>query len=990
MDAVVSAIEAGRCSVAVSGALLRDPEVQLALKDRAAFLPMALSGPASGAVTAVTDKGLARSIAQPNGVLVLVEPERGDTGGLDDIAKIVSRAQHKPRVFVVARSFNPFQFGQLSGLKIEHIKGKGKSFLRDLPTPPADLEPVEVATVPKVKTKKEKAGDRAPRFTFVGRDEELESLKGLLATPGPIVLSGAHGIGKRTLFEHAAAASGLERLPDFTLGRELGFDALAARLALVCRAHGAPQLHDALKDRARKPADIVAAAIEAMGAVDHDAVMFVEGLHTALGRQNDFFRKSRLELLLVALLTNPSRVRMVFSSIDQPVLYREGQAQHLRRMPLAGIKGRFLHEIFDAYKAPEFPRERFGPISEKIGGHPLAARVYAIDVRDRDNGVELTEDPKYLSMEDGSLEKVKRRLARKVEKLPAPLRAALAAVAHVPHTVDAQEISALGLNREARLELLAQGLLDMTGTEEDRRYRVHPLVRGQLTWRETSDFDVHRGLADALWAELKDAEGMKKLVLQQEFNLHCTASRQQRRRVKTDLPDEDVLVDSCIGMIRSKKPNFQLARQRLAEIVNAHPGNADAHLLRLELSETEERGAPAPEGGRKGGRRKDRKEGEEAPAAVEARPAKSDFDELAKLAIEQAPVPEVFHRVAGHWLHRRSRQKAIATLQAAITALPDEARLYCRLGAILLRDGRRNEAVASLQKAMELQPMLPDAYGLLGMTRRDEGPEALAEAESLLREAVRLAPEDPVQTARLADLLIDRAATATDAGVRSDAFAEAKELLETSLRHDRKAPEAQLLLAQLHRRTAGDLERADWLLKQARKNTERGAERHHRISLERARIDLARGDVDGAEAMARDQAARHPSSHAAYATLAAVLEARQQFIPAHAEYLRAKERAPKGSLWEAAYDTEIARIQALIEAQAAGLIAPAPVAAPVDVHHERPEATGNTAHRVIRRRKHAEEAEAASDDGFDDVAPTTTDDDSGPDGAATAVSEPVE
>ena len=33
---------------------------------------------------------------------------------------------------------------------------------------------------------------------------------------------------------------------------------------------------------------------------------------------------------------------------------------------------------------------------------------------------------------------------------------------------------------------------------------------------------------------------------------------------RTDLPDNDALLESSIGMIRSKKPNFQLARQRLA------------------------------------------------------------------------------------------------------------------------------------------------------------------------------------------------------------------------------------------------------------------------------------------------------------------------------------------------------------------------------------------------------------------------------------------
>ncbi len=935
MDAVVSAIEAGRCSLAVSGALTRDPDVQLALKDLAALLPMALSGPISGALNAVNDKALARAVAQPDGVLVLVEPERNDDPGLQRIATLVREAPHTPAIYVVARSFNPFGLGALTGLKVKHIKGRGKPFLRDLPRPPADLAPVETPSVPRRKSKRAQASDRAPRFVFVGRDEELAELRGYLDDPGPIVISGPSGIGKRTLFEHAVDGAPLMRLPDFVLGRGLGFDALVARLAAFCEAHGAPQLAEVARRGSARPLEIVEAASAALQAVEHDAVLFVEGLHVALSRQGDFFRKSRLEMLLEALLSCPSRLRIVFSTLQQPVLYREGQGVHLRRMTLGGIKGRFLHEIFAAYKAPEFPRERFGPIGEKIGGHPLAARMYAIAVRDRQDGLALTEDGSFLKLE-GTTAKLKRLIERKVEKLPKERRAHLATLAHIRAPFDATTIAKLGINRQERLELLALGLLDMTGTQDRRMYRVHPLVRAAMPWRETNQPEIHAALADLLWGRLKSAEGLDGLAMKQVFNLHCVYGRQHRRRAKTPFFDNDTMVDSCVGMIRGKRPHYKLAITRLGEILKAQPGNADAHLLRLEIADPR----PATKG-----------HGRAEPPAL-------DFQEVAEEAMEQAPVPEIFHRVVAFWLRRRSRVKAIATLQRAVEALPGEARLRCRLGSILLRDGRRNEAIAQLKEAMALQPMLPDAYGLLGMMKRDEGAAALEEAEELLREAVRLAPEDPVQTARLADLLIDRAATDPDPSTREQAFAEAKELLETSLRGERKSAEAQLALAQLYRRTGGDLDRAEWLLKQARKHAERGGDRHHRIVLERARIELARGHLDEAESMARDQASRHPASHAAYATLAAVLEARQQYIPAHAEYLRAKERAPKDSLWEKAYLAELERLQALIEAQAAGLLQP--VATEADEQDERPTPSGNTAHRVIRRPKKADAGDSVS------------------------------
>ena len=42
-------------------------------------------------------------------------------------------------------------------------------------------------------------GPDAPRFVFVGREEEQAALQALLAEPGPIVVSGPAGIGKTQL-----------------------------------------------------------------------------------------------------------------------------------------------------------------------------------------------------------------------------------------------------------------------------------------------------------------------------------------------------------------------------------------------------------------------------------------------------------------------------------------------------------------------------------------------------------------------------------------------------------------------------------------------------------------------------------------------------------------------------------------------------------------------------------------------------------------------
>jgi predicted Zn-dependent protease len=250
--------------------------------------------------------------------------------------------------------------------------------------------------------------------------------------------------------------------------------------------------------------------------------------------------------------------------------------------------------------------------------------------------------------------------------------------------------------------------------------------------------------------------------------------------------------------------------------------------------------------------------------------------------------------------------------------------------------------------------MLPDAYGLLGMARREEGPEALSEAENLLREAVRLAPEDPTQVPRLVSLLVARARVENE---HRDALrAEARELLERITRGDRKTPEGFLLLAQIVREDGAEIERAEWLLDKARKLTDRAHERMFRVRLEKALLDAAHGKLIDAEAGIRELGKKDPSNAEVFVALAQVLWQQDQVIPAHAELMRAQSRCAPGSLERAYIDRKLTELQALIEAQAAGLmdagsedgsVLPVPI-----------NAAGHN--RVIRRRKGDEEPQAAT------------------------------
>ncbi len=889
MNQVEKAIEAGRCALAISGSLLRDAEVMLALSERAALSPMALSGPAVAPVIPVSADGIAAAVAQPGGVLVVVEPEGADVAGLQQLGQFLERGQHKPEVVVVARNYNPFAFGgAFRGLSVSHEKGRGKSFVQGLPEPPEGVaQPQRAEAVAKVK--KAKSGDvNAPRYVFVGREEEVEPLAEQLKSGGPLVLSGPSGVGRHQLLEHAVEKAEVQRLQDVWLGWGCGYDSLIATLAVAGQEAGDASLYDLLKGE-HTPKQAIQAAVALVGAeAMAGRLLVVHNLEVGLGRDSDFFKKSRLELLLYALLTSPAAMPLVFVSTRQPGFYREGAGDGLRRVSVGGIMGRFLHEIFEAHKAIEFPREKFGPINERLHGHVLAARTFAVGTRVRGDGEKIVDDPKFMKMESvEDLGPLRKQLAKRVEKLPKELRQVLALVAHVPDPVDGNVLSDLRVNRKARLELLALGLLDMYGTLDNRRYRVHPLVRAQLSWREIQDFDISADLADYYANRARRAEGAEKYALDQQQMRFAIAGRRLRLRPQIELPEHDAWLESVTGMLRAKQPRLDLVEQRLNECLKQNPANSDAWLLRMELAVAHD-------------------------AKLE------DLEALLQEADEKAAVPELYQQMASYCLSRRARSRAIVILEKAVERFPEESRLRTRLGAILMRQGRRNEGIEHLTNAMIADPMLPDPYGLLGMAKRDEGSEALEEAENLLREAVRLAPGDPVQSARLADLLIEKARV--DLDNQKELRRQAAELLEDGIRGERRAPEACLLFATLIREEGGDLERAAWLLKQARKFTDRAHERARRITVERALLDMAQGNVDQAEHTIRQRVDKDPTHARAFAALGHILEVREQYIPAHAEYQRAKERTSQNSLECVYYDLLIKRVQGIIEAQAAGLL----------------------------------------------------------------------
>ena len=130
-----TAIREGRAAVAVSGSLLRDAEVALALRDRAALAPISLAGKASPPLVEPTPATLARCGVK-GGVLILVEPDAADGVGLQKLAEAAVQLTVKPAVVVVGRNPDKFTLMRLFG-RVEHLAERGKGWLVGAPVPAA-------------------------------------------------------------------------------------------------------------------------------------------------------------------------------------------------------------------------------------------------------------------------------------------------------------------------------------------------------------------------------------------------------------------------------------------------------------------------------------------------------------------------------------------------------------------------------------------------------------------------------------------------------------------------------------------------------------------------------------------------------------------------------------------------------------------------------------------------------------------------------------
>lgn len=950
MNRVENAISQGRCVLAIGGRALQSPEVQAELRRR--DVPaVALGSEAINPAAALSGEALAPVFDREGGVLVLVEPEGAVDGrALGELEKLVSAAKHKPRLVVAAKAFNPFGLPMaLRTLKFEQEKARAVDFIAGLPTSTATpaapaarsgkvLEPAAPARrrdSAKDEARKAEAA-RAPRPVLVGREEPLAELSALLgAEGGPIVVTGPQGVGKRWLVEAALSASGKQRLPDFTFAHGNGIDCLLARFAQTAQTFADDaRLTEALRGSGpTTPTEMAALVVEVLSnpkLAGH--AMVLAPLDALLDRRDgSFYRNGRLELVLKALLVSTPALCLVFMTDLAPTFYREGEGVAQRIFTLGGVRGRDLHGIFEAWHAPEFERDRFGPISERTHGHALSSRIFALAVRNTDGGVDkLLENPKFLRAATiGDVEPAKRHLKRAIEKLSDEGRVALFAAALPRFPVDAADLVAVGVSRSQRLDLLARGLLEQTPGEGDRQFYVHALVREQLPRIDVENFDRMEQLA-VYWQDRAKAlkgEGavLESLRLAQESNRLFVLARRARSRLKLPFPDADSMVDELRGMVRRKRePRLDLARQRIGEALNSEPNNTELLLLDAELRV---------------------EEGANNESINEA------FARAAAL-----PTPEVFHTEASWHLNRSSRPKAANALMRGIEVFPADARLRRRLAGVEIGLGRLEQAVETLKAAQAVEPMMPDTYGMLGEVYARLGADHWEAADQNIEEALRLAPDSAQHIARRGELLRLRALTMPDE--RETLLARVEELLRQALTLEAGHSRIQVLLAGVLLDRDGDLEQIAWLLKESARGPG-GSKRKEtpEAAIQRARLLGRQRQYEEADRVLQKVIKSDHHNHHAHAVAAELVIAQGNVAAAFANLTVALDRAPAYAPERALYEREASRLQALLDAGISQIepVDPTPAAAAPA------RADGSGRRSSVRRRRGRGQGEAAAE-----------------------------
>jgi len=118
----------------------------------------------------------------------------------------------------------------------------------------------------------------------------------------------------------------------------------------------------------------------------------------------------------------------------------------------------------------------------------------------------------------------------------------------------------------------------------------------------------------------------------------------------------------------------------------------------------------------------------------------AEAQELYRRVFDEAPNhPRALH-YAGVLAHQQGRRdEAIALIERSLALVPDQADWYSNLGIVLQSDGQLDAAIDAYNRAIAIDPSHANAHSNLGVLLRATGKPA--EAEAAYRTAIRLNPD---------------------------------------------------------------------------------------------------------------------------------------------------------------------------------------------------------------------------------------------------------
>ncbi|MEC7985846.1 MAG: hypothetical protein VX278_11830 [Myxococcota bacterium] len=871
MNRVKTAIEKNRCVFAISPSLTKSDGGKVIGQSVPTIL---LDEKATGAFKDLSQESL-QSAQCEGGIFALVEPDL-NKASISKVADLVAGMKPAPQLFIIAKSYNRFSLPlSLQLKKIQHIKMRGDLFLKEIAA-----STTKKKEAPKAKAPAEPI--KAPSSIFLGRTEEVASLKEYLQNPGrPIFIYGPSGIGKHWLLEYTLEAIDLKltHVPEIRLGREVGLDTLLSRIA-VAAPKGNP-LFKALNSREKRPnpEKITELVVQILQSDEMANTLFViSDIEFLLDvRDNSFYKEKALELCLKTLISSELKARVVLLCNQKFQTYNPDL--NPRFIQLLGLKEDVWKSFFTEWRLNEEQIELAMKLADRTHGHPVGLRSLAVSIKSN-----LTEEQLENSTR-GKLENIydtngPRRLLRKMfDKASKEHKILLNSIALMNMKVDVEFLQrTIEMNRKTRVALVAQGLLEQSPSSKRRLYSIHPLTKSLLKPRN-SDFSLMHQIALELQEEARRARNKSKdfnteLALIQNSNLLFTHARKRKDCWRTSVSCLDHVIQ-LIRRLTFANKNYDAASKILASTIKQSPNHPDLLLLELQLSRKLQNKKSPP------------------------------IQQLHKIA----GTPETYHYEATLSMDRGKIKGAISALEAGIKVFPNNARICRRLSSLYLRQSNTTKAKQTIEKAQTLQPLMPDNYSLLGETLTQMGKDHWEAAEAAFAKAKELGGDNPPHLVRYAKLLRLRALN--DPQQSESLLTQCKELLQQAHAAEENSINTNIALATVLLDLNEDLDLVEKHLKPAMKYKDRAD-----TFIQKARWLGRKKELEAAHISLNKAYKLSSDNHFAFFVRGELFFAENELLKAYEAFKMALERTPQSSAEFAMYTNSISKMEALIELEA--------------------------------------------------------------------------